>query len=178
MNKLMKYAVLILLFNSLFSSQINENLAIEVAENFYFSKNDPRSSEFLYEEITLYNYENNEIFYVVSLEPMGFILISSDNLIRPILAYSFNENFMFSENIPVNLKYLFNLYSEELVNQRRSNMTDDEIAAFLIEERENQDYNTLAGIMIGVGFLLILISFGARRKKKGGAKRTEKKPTN
>ena len=58
----------------------------------------------------------------------------------------------------------------------REGMTDDEIAAFLIEEQENQDYTTLAGIMIGVGFLLILISFGARRKKKGGAKRTEKKP--
>ena len=58
----------------------------------------------------------------------------------------------------------------------REGMTDDEIAAFLIEEQENQDYTTLAGIMIGVGFLLILISFGARRKKKGGTKRTEKKP--
>jgi len=60
----------------------------------------------------------------------------------------------------------------------REGMTDDEIAAFLIEEQENQDYTTLAGIMIGVGFLLILISFGARKKKKGGAKRTEKKPAN
>ena len=60
----------------------------------------------------------------------------------------------------------------------REGMTDDEIAAFLIEEQENQDYTTLAGIMIGVGFLLILISFGARRKKKGGAKKTEKKPIN
>ena len=58
----------------------------------------------------------------------------------------------------------------------REGMTDDEIAAFLIEEQENQDYTTLAGIMIGVGFLLVLISFGARRKKKGGAKKTEKKP--
>ena len=58
----------------------------------------------------------------------------------------------------------------------REGMTDDEIAAFLIEEQENQDYTTLAVIMIGVGFLLILISFGARRKKKGGAKKTEKKP--
>ena len=60
----------------------------------------------------------------------------------------------------------------------REGMTDDEIAAFLIEEQENQDYTTLAGIMIGIGFLLILISFGARKKKKGGAKRTEKKPAN
>ena len=60
----------------------------------------------------------------------------------------------------------------------RGGMTDDEIAAFLIEEQENQDYTTLAGIMIGIGFLLVLISFGARRKKKGGAKRTEKKTRN
>ena len=58
----------------------------------------------------------------------------------------------------------------------RSGMTDDEIAEFLLNERQNQDYTTLAGLLIGIGFLLILISFGARRKKKGGAKRTEKKP--
>ena len=42
--------------------------------------------------------------------------------------------------------------------------------------QENQDYNTLAGILIGIGFLLVLISFGARRKRKGGAKKVEKKP--
>ena len=58
----------------------------------------------------------------------------------------------------------------------RAGMTDDEIAEFLLDERQNQDYTTLAGILIGIGFLLILISFGARRKKKGGAKKTEKKP--
>ena len=56
-------------------------------------------------------------------------------------------------------------------------MTAEEQLEFLMEEQQNTDYMTLAGILIGVGFLLILISFGARRKKKGGVKRTEKKPT-
>ena len=37
-------------------------------------------------------------------------------------------------------------------------------------------FSTVASILFGVGFLLVLISFGARRKKKGGAKKTEKKP--
>jgi len=55
-------------------------------------------------------------------------------------------------------------------------MTAEEQLEFLMEEQQNTDYKTLAGILIGVGFLLILVSFGARRKKKGGAKRTEKKP--
>ena len=46
----------------------------------------------------------------------------------------------------------------------------------IIEERQNSDYRTLSGILIGVGFLLILISFGARRKRGSTAKKTEKKP--
>jgi hypothetical protein len=34
----------------------------------------------------------------------------------------------------------------------------------------------LAGILIGIGFMLILISFGARRRKGEGTKKIEKKP--
>ena len=55
-------------------------------------------------------------------------------------------------------------------------MTEDEKLNLLITERENSDYRLLSGILIGFGFLLLLISFGARRKHKGGAKKIEKKP--
>lgn len=55
-------------------------------------------------------------------------------------------------------------------------MSEDETLELLIAQQENQDFNTLAGILIGVGFMLVLISFGARRKRKGGAKKVEKKP--
>ena len=58
----------------------------------------------------------------------------------------------------------------------REGMTDDEIVEFLTQERENEDFITLSGILVGIGFLLVLISFGARKKRKGGAKKTEKKP--
>lgn len=54
-------------------------------------------------------------------------------------------------------------------------MTEEEIIDLMIAEDENQAYQLLSGILIGVGFLLVLISFGARRKK-GSVKRTEKKP--
>ena len=55
-------------------------------------------------------------------------------------------------------------------------MSEDETIELLIKQQENQDFNSLAGILIGIGFLLVLISFGARRKRKGGAKKVEKKP--
>ena len=57
----------------------------------------------------------------------------------------------------------------------QAGMTEEEAIDLMIAQQENEDYTTLSGILIGVGFLLILISFGARRKKDS-AKREEKKP--
>ena len=68
------------------------------------------------------------------------------------------------------------LYLNSIVPIGTSGMTEEETLDLLLSQQENSDMNTLAGILIGVGFLLILISFGARRKKKGGAKKIEKKP--
>lgn len=53
-------------------------------------------------------------------------------------------------------------------------MTDEQKLDLMIKEQENNDSKTLAGILAGVGFLLILISFGARKKTKGGAVKKEK----
>ncbi len=58
----------------------------------------------------------------------------------------------------------------------QAGMTEEEIIDLLTKEQENKDMNTLASILTGVGFLLVLISFGARRKRKGTAKKEEKKP--
>jgi len=68
------------------------------------------------------------------------------------------------------------LYLNSIVPVGTTGMTDDETLDLLIKQQENQDSNTLAGILIGIGFMLVLISFGARRKRKGGVKKVEKKP--
>lgn len=54
-------------------------------------------------------------------------------------------------------------------------MTEEEFIDLMVAEDENQALQLLYGLLIGVGFLLVLISFGARRRK-GSVKRTEKKP--
>ena len=69
------------------------------------------------------------------------------------------------------------LYLTEITPIGKADMTDDEKINLLLAERENSDYRTLSGILIGFGFLLVLISFGARRKRKGGAEKIEKKPS-
>jgi multisubunit Na+/H+ antiporter MnhB subunit len=64
-------------------------------------------------------------------------------------------------------------YSDQPIGQ--SGMTEEEIIDLMISEDQNQAYQMLSGILIGVGFLLVLISFGARRKKDSATKK-EKKP--
>lgn len=56
-----------------------------------------------------------------------------------------------------------------------SGMSEEEVIDLLVAEDQNQAYQMLSGILIGIGFLLVLISFGARRKKDS-VTRKEKKP--
>lgn len=55
----------------------------------------------------------------------------------------------------------------------QSGMTEEEAIDLITRQQENQDMTTLAGILIGIGFMLILISFGTRRK--GNPQKEEKK---
>lgn len=64
-------------------------------------------------------------------------------------------------------------YAEQPTGQ--AGMSEEEVIDLLIAEDQNQAYQMLSGILIGIGFLLVLISFGARRKKDS-ATRKEKKP--
>ncbi len=57
----------------------------------------------------------------------------------------------------------------------QSGMSEEEVIDLLIAEDQNQAYQMLSGILVGIGFLLVLISFGARRKKDS-VTRKEKKP--
>ena len=56
----------------------------------------------------------------------------------------------------------------------QTGMTEEEVIDLLTAQQETQDFNTLSGILIGIGFLLVLISFGTRRRK-GSVKKEEKK---
>lgn len=71
---------------------------------------------------------------------------------------------------------ILSIYLNSTIPVGSTGMTEEEVFDLLQRQQENQDMTNLSGILIGVGFLLILISFGARRKRKGGAKKVEKKP--
>ena len=69
------------------------------------------------------------------------------------------------------------VYLDATIPTGRSGMTEEETFDLLASQQQNQDMRILSGIIAGVGYLLVLISFGARKKRKeGGVKTIEKKP--
>ena len=87
-----------------------------------------------------------------------------------------DKKIMASGILMITIGIIITSYLEDATPIGESGMTSDEKLDFLMAEREIADYKTLSGILFGVGFLLLLISFGARRKRGTGAKKTEKKP--
>ena len=73
--------------------------------------------------------------------------------------------------VSVGFAILFYLNSSVPIGQ--AGMTEDQTNVFLKKQAENSNYTNLAGMLIGIGFLLVLISFGAR-KRKGSTKAIEK----
>ena len=88
-----------------------------------------------------------------------------------------DKKIMVSGILMIAVGVIITSYLEEATPIGEAGMTADEKLYFLMADRENADYKILSGILIGIGFLLLLISFGARRKRGSGAKKTEKKPT-
>ncbi len=115
--------VLIITFTFVFTASVNQERALDVAENFYYSKNNPDFSDFSVNEVELMSFNNENTFYVIKLFPQGFILVAADDLVMPILGYSFDNNFI-STNMPENIQYVFNLYSSEITEVKNSNTQD------------------------------------------------------
>jgi len=76
----------------------------------------------------------------------------------------------------ISVGIVLSIYLNLILPVGTSGMTEEETIELLTKQQENQDFSTLAGILIGIGFMLVLISFGARRRNGTGAKKIEKKP--
>ncbi len=103
-------------FQVLMAAPINQETALSVADNFLFSQS---RNDVSIDQIEAYTQNSIQLFYVMHLSSDGFILVSADDAILPIIGYSFENSFK-SGNHPVNIKWLFDQFSQELTNQINS----------------------------------------------------------
>ena len=100
MIQLFKYIVIVSFFSSLYGTISIEN-ARNVAENFIverFSYNKSISDVFIKSK------EGKKSYYIFSLSPSGFIIVSASKNVITILGYSFTNNLNYN-NLPLKCKW-------------------------------------------------------------------------
>lgn len=150
--------------SNIFSQNIvNEKIASKVGKNFMASKTDNNVIN-----LSLFHQEDGEdgspCYYIFNVEKGGFVIVAASKDVKPILAYSCENQF--KEDIPSNVKYWLSGYRQLVENVLRySDMVTEQITrqwddlingtyqdkggksvSPLVETRWNQDcyYNELA----------------------------------
>ena len=108
MRHIIKINLILLFFTSL-NATIDIQMARKVAENIIVERSNNNSiKNFIVD--TANGVDN---FYIFNLEPSGFVIVSANENIIPILGYSFNKNLDLN-NLPVQLNKVLNSYRENI----------------------------------------------------------------
>ena len=109
LRKIYSIFIILIAHSVLHAESISINQVETVAQNFIESRS---LGDFNIRTIDSYEQNNQLVFYYVNFNPHGYILISADNRMKPILAYSYNKNFII-EDVPENIQWILNHYYQQ-----------------------------------------------------------------
>src|ERR1035438_2002856 len=120
MNKRLLFLIAIsFCITQLFAKHVDINLAKTVAANFYtqhYNSFHHTSLKSISVSETFEIKDNGEtVFYAFNMVNNGFIMVAADDIVRPILGYSFESTYS-DQNLPPQLTGLINNYKKQITN--------------------------------------------------------------
>jgi len=133
MRKAHFFSILFLFISfGLFAEVIPVDLAKKVAKNIYFERvNLIKTRNYDNINLTLVateKYHQTPVYYIFNVEGnQGFVIVSADNSVKPILGYGFKGRFEM-DNIPPGLQQIMNEYKAEISNAQENKVrANDEV---------------------------------------------------
>ncbi|MCX6272380.1 MAG: C10 family peptidase [Bacteroidetes bacterium] len=133
LKKIPMLAIIIALVSNTFAGPVDQKSAALVAKNFYFeaihqlkdvSYSDIRvSAGFTREE------QGQPVYYVFNMNGEGFVIVSADDVVRPVIGYSFESTYS-TENQPVQFtEWMDNARGQVVYHRQHKSAATDKIAA-------------------------------------------------
>ncbi len=92
------------------AAPVDLNKAQRVAENIYAERSNTGTIDgFNVRSVDILDENAVNLLYVFQLESEGFILVAGDDRVQPLLAYSFESNFIL-EDVPTNVAWMIDAY--------------------------------------------------------------------
>jgi len=118
--------IYIIIINIIFSAPVTENTAIRVAENIIVERfvNTVDDGYTIVSRDMIIDDDKN-LIYIFHLKPMGFVLISADDRVSPIIAYSYESDFIM-ENKSQNVSFFINTHKYDILDAIENNRIADQ----------------------------------------------------
>ena len=112
-----------------YAHEINVQQAKKVALNFYFEKYNQFERQVMYDQFAIQSvYTETDgiqnFYYVFQINQGGFVMVSADDCLMPVLGYSFKQNFV-AENQPPNVQYWFSQYKDQVIYARKNQIKSE-----------------------------------------------------
>ena len=105
----------------LWGAPVDIETAQRVAGNVYIERSNTNSmAGFEIESIEILDNGGQDLIYIFQLEGDGFIMVSADDKVQPLLAYSF-ESSLVMDDMPTTLAWMLNSYKGMVYDISRSN---------------------------------------------------------
>jgi len=147
MKRIVSILILLLVGINTWAEVVNIDQARAVALNFYFEransiKSISRDAITITDEKAITNNNNDNVFYIFNIgQDNGFIIVSAESNVTPILAYSFEKNYLASTNVPA-VNWILNSYKNEITNSRINNIQASDAIKRLWEIYTNNSKST------------------------------------
>ncbi len=111
---------------ALFAGNITQKQAQKVALNFYFEKFNQFEGQVSQDQLSIQSvYTETDgiqnFYYVFHISQGGFVMVSADDRLNPVLGYSFRHDFGF-ENQPPNVKWWLQQYADQVKYTRNNQL--------------------------------------------------------
>jgi len=117
MKKIFTFLTAVFFASQLFADRVNENVAKQVAENFFRAYAPTAKTNSVINKTIVEKYQNNASFYIYGFEGGGFVIVSADDDATPILGYSFTNHI--TDKIGSNTRFLFERYKLEIEDAKQ-----------------------------------------------------------
>jgi len=113
---------------SSFAKKVGVKEAKEVGKNFYYqTMKKYYDSNTDYKNLVITNIfiekqDNNSVYYVFNINKKGFVIVAADDIVYPILGYSFESSYG-TENQPPEFKTWMKRYKDQIIYFRKVKAT-------------------------------------------------------
>ena len=114
-------------FNTLYAKKVEISVAKQVAANFYLEKNPTNISAKSISVSNSFTVSENStpLYYVFNFNNNGFVIVSADDAVIPILGYS-TEGLYSDQNQSPEFAYWMDSYKKQILEVKKTNYTGNE----------------------------------------------------